>query len=271
MKKFSQLVSTFPWIESKHIDAICAHLELVESGKIKRLKINIPPGYAKSYFCSRMFPAWYLMRHPTSEFLLVSYGDDLAKEHSGVARQIYTYWVPQITGKSVNSRSDAIDRWLIDMGSDVIGGGMRAVGINSAVTGKRADCVVIDDPYKNWQEASSESQRLSVVNNYISAVRNRLKPGGAIVLIHNRWHKEDLSGWLDEEYESGTGEEWVTLSLPARAVENDPLGREVGEVLWPGYYDDGEVSAIEKASGVFWYSQHQQDPQNIKGKVFQRD
>lgn len=271
MKDFAKLVSPFPWIEGKHIDAICEALESVERKECLRLIINIPPGYAKSYLCSRCLPAWILLRHPDWEFLLTSYGDDLAEEHSAAARQFYTYWAPKITGATVDQRSQAVDRWLVDAGPSYLGGGMRACGIMSAVTGRRADIAVIDDPFKNWKEANSAATRESVWQNYRSAIRNRLRPKGAIVVIHTRWHKDDLTGRLLREMQDGTGEKWQVLKLAARALENDPLGRPIGEALWPEFYDDGELDAIERASGhFFWMSQHQQEPEEPEGKLFKR-
>lgn len=236
-----------------------------------RLIINIPPGYAKSYLCSRCFPAWILLRHPDWEFLLTSYGDALAEEHAAAARQFYTYWAPKITGATVDQRSQAVDRWLVDAGPAHLGGGMRACGIMSAVTGRRADIAVTDDPFKNWKEASSFTVREAVHQNYKSAIRNRLRPKGAIVIIHTRWHKDDLSGRLIKEMLEKTGEEFVVLKLPARANEDDPLGREYGEPLWPEYYNEQELDAMEKAAGhFFWVSQHQQEPEEPEGKLFKR-
>ena len=270
----AKLVSPFPWVEGKHLDLICEHLEAVESGEITRLIVNIPPGYAKSYLCSRVFPAWLLLRHPEFEILLNCYGDDLAQEHSAAARQFYTYWAPKISGASVSTASKAIDRWLVDAGPAFLGGGMRACGVNSAVTGRRANVAIVDDPYKNWAEASSAAFRKTVSDNYRSAVRNRLLPGGRLVLIHTRWHKEDLTGELVAEMESGSGEKFTVLKLSARAGEDDVLGRPVGQVLWPEFYDDAEVCEIQKALSVtpyFWQSQYQQEPEEPGGKLFKRD
>jgi len=270
----ARLVSPFQWIDGKHLDLICEHLEAVESGDITRLIINIPPGYAKSYLCSRVFPAWCLLRHCDWEILLNSYGDDLAQEHSAAARQFYTYWAPKISGASVSTASKAIDRWLVDAGPAFLGGGMRACGINSAVTGRRANVAIVDDPYKNWAEASSAAYRKTVSDNYRSAVRNRLLPGGRLVLIHTRWHKEDLTGELVAEMEAGAGEKFTVLKLAVRAGVDDVLGRPAGEVLWPEFYDEAEVVEIQKALSVtpyFWQSQYQQEPEEPGGKLFKRD
>lgn len=265
-------MSPFPWIEGAHIDLICEHLEAVERGEILRLIVNIPPGYAKSYLCSRCFPAWVLLRHPEWEFLLTSYGDDLAQEHSAAARQFYTYWAPKMTGATVDQRSQAVDRWLVDAGPAHLGGGMRSCGIMSAVTGRRADIAVVDDPFKNWAEANSRARRRAVYENYQSAIRNRLRPRGRIVIIQTRWDKRDLTGTLEAEMRAGTGEQWTVLRLPARALENDPLGRRPGEALWPEFYNDAELDAMELSVGhFFWMSQHQQEPEEPEGKLFKRD
>jgi len=264
-------MAPFPWIDGPHHDLIFDALERVERRECLRLIINIPPGYGKSFDCSRIFPTWVLLRHPEWEFLLTSYGDDLAEEHSAAARQFYRYWAPKITGGALDPRSEAVDRWLVMAGPESLGGGMRAVGINSAVTGRRADIALIDDPYKNWKEASSFSQREMVYKNYQSAIRNRLRPRGAIVIIHTRWHQDDITGRLVEEMVSGTGEQFEVLKLPARAMSDDPLGRNEGDPLWPAFYDDDELVKMEMATGhFFWMSQHQQCPESPEGKMFKR-
>jgi predicted phage terminase large subunit-like protein len=216
------------------------------------------------------------MRNPSAEILLTSYGDDLIREHSAAARQFYSYWSPKITGRVVSTESKAVDRWLVDAGPAVVGGGVRAVGIMSAVTGRRANYAVIDDPYKNWQEASSVAVRDTVDANYMSAVRTRLLPGGAIVLIHNRWDKDDQTGRLVSRMKDGVGEEWEVLSLPARSLgDDDPLGRPEGAPLWPEFYSEEELQAQELAmsSGPvnFWQALHQQEPESSGGRVFRRE
>lgn len=272
LRDFARLIAPFEWIDGAHHDLIFEALERVERRECRRLIINIPPGYGKSFDCSRAFPVWCLMRHPTWDFFLTSYGDDLAEEHSAAARQFYQHWVPKITGGKLDSRSEAVDRWLTDSVDGCLGGGMRACGINSAVTGRRADIAVIDDPYKNWKEASSEAIRASVLNTYRSAIRNRLRPKGCIVIIHTRWHKDDITGSMLEEMASGTGEKWEVLKLAARATDGDVLGRPLGAPLWPEYYDERELVEMEMSTGsYFWEAQHQQEPEDPGGKMFRRD
>ncbi len=269
------------WVEAKHLEYLCERLEAVERGEVKRLIVNMPPGFAKSFIVSRCFPVWLLMRNPMIEFLLNSYGDDLAEEHSAAAREMYEHWAPQITGKSVDTRSKAVDRWLVHVGGGRMGGGMRACGILSAVTGRRADIAVVDDPYKNWKEASSQTHRDMVYAAYLSCIRTRLKKGGRIVLVHTRWHDDDLTGRLVRAMEEEDGEKWEVVTFPAVASENDILGRSPGDPLWPGMYDAEELDNIKKGvsagadgqigSGYFWDSLYQQQPRKMEGKMFKRD
>ena len=259
------------WQDAAHIDYLCGLAESVVDRRCRRLIVNIPPGYAKSWIFSRCLPSWFLMKYPKREFMLISYGDDLAQEHSSAARQMFSYWAPEIVGHGIAKDSKSVVRWMVEMDASNRGGGMLACGVGSAVTGRRADLIVIDDPYKNWDDASSESARDRVWNFYRSVIRSRLRPGGCIVVIQTRWHKDDLTGRLVSSMSSG-GMFWEVCKLPARAVEGDLLGREVGAALWPGMYNEGELLEARGDIGdFFWSCQYQQDPEEIEGKVFKGD
>lgn len=257
------------WQDASHLDLLCGKAEDIAERRIRRLLINIPPGYAKSWIFSRCFPSWYLMRYPSREFMLLSYGDDLATEHSSAARQMFGEYAPLIVGSGMAKDSKSVSRWMVETASGR-GGGMMACGINSSVTGRRADVIVVDDPYKNWDDASSEAMRDRVDNAFKSVIRSRLRPGGCIILIHTRWHKDDQTGRFLSRMEHG-GMPWETCILPARAVENDLLGRKPGEPLWPGMYDDQELKEVEGDIGsFFWACQFQQAPTDAVGKLFKR-
>lgn len=209
------------------------------------------------------------MRYPAREFMLLSYGDDLAIEHSSAARSMFSIFSPLITGAGMSRDSKSVSRWMVDVGSGGRGGGMMACGIGSSVTGRRADVIVVDDPFKNWEEANSEVAREKVWDAYRSVIRSRLRPKGCIVVIQTRWHKDDLTGrLLDHE----GGMKWEHVKLPARALENDLLGRDIGTPLWPEMYDDAELTEVEGDIGpVFWACEFQQEPEEPKGRFFKSD
>ena len=244
------------WERAPHLDLLCAKLEGVESGKIKRLMVLIPHRYSKSETASRFFPAWFLGRNPEREVLLTSYGAELAKDLSRVARGVLQEMGPRLWGVHVSSESHAADRW------DIRGhrGRMVAAGADGPVGGRGADPAIIDDPYKSSAEARSRTVRDHIWDWYQRDLRPRLAPGAAIVLVMSRLHWDDLAGRLLREQAKG-GEQWEVLRLPCIAEADDPLGRSPGEVLWPARYDAQEIAAIRRGtSQMGWQAQYQQDP-----------
>ncbi|OYV99460.1 MAG: hypothetical protein B7Z62_00220 [Deltaproteobacteria bacterium 37-65-8] len=198
--------------------------------------------------------------------MLLSYGDDLATEHSSAARSMFGEYAPQIMGSGMAKDSKSVSRWMVDTGDGKRSGGMTSCGIGSSVTGRRADLIVIDDPYKNWDEANSEMNRDRVWDAYRSVIRSRLRPGGCIIVIQTRWHKDDLTGRL---LRHAGGMRWELCKLPARAVAGDMLGRAPGEALWPAMYDDLELHQVEGDIGpIFWACQFQQEPEEPEGRLF---
>ena len=122
--------------------------------------------------------------------------------------------------------------------------------------GRRADLILIDDPVKNHSEADSASQREALWNWFQSDLVTRLKPGGRIVLVMTRWHEDDLAGRL-----LGTDDGWKLLRLPALAEAGDPLGRPVGEALWPDWEGTEALARKRRAVGErTWAAQFQQTP-----------
>jgi len=134
-----------------------------------------------------------------------------------------------------------------------------------------AHCAIIDDPFKNAEEAASKTIRDKVWEWYRSTLRTRLAPGGAIVLIMTRWDEDDLAGRLIKEMEAG-GEQWVIISMAAEAEEDDPLGRELGELLWPEYgFDAAWAETTKRAVGTyFWSALYQQRPSPVEGGMLKR-
>lgn len=244
------------WQRASHLDLVCEKLEGVERGETKRLMLLLPHRYSKSETASRFFPAWFLGRNPEREVLLTSYGAELAKDLSRVARRVLQEVGPQLWGVQVSSESHAADRWDLQGHT----GRMVAAGADGPVGGRGADPAIIDDPYKSSAEARSRTVRDHIWDWYQRDLRPRLAPGAAIVLVMSRLHWDDLAGRLLREAERG-GEQWDVLRLPCLAEANDPLGRAPGEVLWPDRYDVEEVDAIRRGtSAVGWQCQYQQSP-----------
>lgn len=217
---------------------------------------NLPARYGKSTIASQYGPAWALDRSGgTARSILTSYGDTLALENADIVRTILESHADELT---VRLRPDRRARGRFATPQR---GGILAAGINSSITGFGAGAgggVVIDDPFKNWQDAHSEAARELVWNQFRSVLRLRLdppdRPGAPpawMLIVHTRWHEDDLTGRVVKHAEATTGMRFTIVRLPAiaeaadpKAIDPvlrlpDPLGRAPGETL--GRFPDGEV------------------------------
>jgi conserved hypothetical protein len=245
-------------------------VEDVKSGKSPRLFISMPPRHSKSETMTKKYPAWVIGNNPDFEIIIASYSMDLARDFGKIARDTYREHSKSGTGifKTVIDRDkSAGDNWgILEHRGAVV-----STGVGGSATGKGAHIAIIDDPFKNREDANSRLQRDKVWAWYQSTIRTRLAPGGGIIIIQTRWHEDDLVGRIVKEMENGTGETFESIVLPAIAEENDILGRKVGEPLWEERYGIDELENIKKAIGSREFSAlYQQKPQVEDGGLFKR-
>lgn len=224
--------------------------------------ILMPPGTAKSTYASVVFPAWWFTQHPRSSVISASHSLSLAKHFS---RRVRTLILTKqhYLGFSIARHQQAIDAWTTSNGGDYL-----SVGIRGAITGRRADLVIIDDPIKSQADAESGRQREHIWDWYKSDITTRLKPNGKVVLIMTRWHPDDLGGQLLEQARS----EWRVVRLPAFAEANDPLRRPVGAPLWPEWEDHKALTRKRDLIGErAWSALFQQTPLPSGGRLFSID
>ncbi len=263
---FCRKVTRDRWRPARHLVILADKLMDLACGRITRLMVFMPPRHGKSYLCSRLFPAWYLINNPDKRVILTSYGASLAFTFSRRVREIvreHGQWLAEV---ELAEDSSAVDRW------DLKGreGGLVAAGVGGPITGHGGDIVLVDDVIKNIAEANSRAYREAVWDWYVSTLRTRLEPGAGLAIIMTRWHHEDLAGRLLAEMESG-GEQWEVLKLPALAEEGDPLGRAPGEPLWPERYDKKALEDLRKTLGSFLFSAiYQQRPSPDEGGMLKR-
>lgn len=250
---------------ARHHKLLIEKLEAVERGEIKRLMVFMPPGSAKSTYGSVLFPSWYLGRSKKKSVIAASHNGELAERFG---RKVRNY-VGSTEFRSVFSVGLADDSKAAARWETTEGGEYFAVGVGGSVTGRRADLGIIDDPVKSREEADSETVREKVWEWYKADFFTRLKPGAAIVLIQTRWHEDDLAGKLLKDAQEG-GEQWEVISLCMEAEEGDPLGREVGELLWPEWFTP-EMVAQAKRDPRNWLALYQQKPRPDGGGVFKRE
>ena len=240
-----------------------------------RLMIMAPPGSAKSTYATVVAPSWFLGTQPERRVILASYGGDLAKRHGRRTRQLLR--APETSGilqATIDNESRAADDFRLTNGSEYI-----ACGIMAGVTGNRAHGIVIDDPIKGREAADSQIIRDRTYAAYEDDLLTRLIPGGWVVIIQTRWHEDDLSGrilpdgWAGEsgDIQCRDGNTWRVLCLQAECqTRSDPIGRNVGDMLWPEWFDRKHWEQF-RLNRRTWSSLYQQRPAPDEGILFRRD
>ena len=181
-----------------HIKVISDKLQQVQDGQIKRLMVFLPPRSSKSVVCSKLFPAWYLGRNPEHEILSISHSDQLASDFGRSVRDIVNTEEYQKVFKGVSLRSDvrAAGKWKTNHN-----GTYYAAGVRSQIAGRGAHVAILDDAMSE-EDAISSAGRRFIKEWYPAALRTRIMPEGAIVIINLRYHYDDLCGWLLKQQEN---------------------------------------------------------------------
>jgi predicted phage terminase large subunit-like protein len=247
----------------------------VRARKSPRLIVTLPPRFGKSELTSRRYPGWLLGRNPDWTVFIVSYSAELAEELSADARRVVIsdeyaeifgalYQPDRDATVELDRQSKAVAHWRIAGRR----GGVRAVGVGGSLTGRGATVCIIDDPIKGRKEADSEVVREDLWKWFRGTLRTRIEPGGGIILIHTRWHHDDLTARLLEQ----RGDRWRVLHLPALAEDGDILGRKVGEPLDPLRYDTEALADIRADTDEReWWAQYQGKPTPDEGDLFKRE
>ena len=243
----------WPW-HYPHLEYIREHLKAVTSGSSKRLMIFLPPRHYKSEMVTVRYSAWRLECDPSMRVIIGAYNQLLADKFSRKARRIVGSRIPL-----------AKDRQAVQDWETQEGGGLRAVGVGSGITGQGGDLVIIDDPVKSREEAQSEVHREKVWDWYTDDIYTRLEQDSAVILIMTRWHEDDLAGRI---LASEQAPDWTVISLPAEAEEGDPLGREIGDALCPEKFDKAALADRRAVLGNSYYALYQQRPQPKEGEMF---
>lgn len=251
-----------------HHELLIAHLEELEAdGGPDTLLVFMPPGSAKSTYVNLLFPAWALARHPDRNVLTASHSSDLAERFGRKTRNLVMEHARDLN-ISLSEDSQAANRW-----ATTAGGEYRAVGVGVGIAGFRADLGIIDDPFGSREDAESRRMRDRIWDWYSDDFTTRLKPGAKRVVMHTRWHDDDLAGRIIRQLDA-IERPYRVLSLPAQAGLGDPLGRQMGEFLW----DDGDYGygaqlrqRKEEVDTRTWASLYQQVPVPETGAYFERD
>jgi predicted phage terminase large subunit-like protein len=252
------------FIDGRHHKVMGKKFQEIADGKLKRLIINMPPRHTKSEFASFLLPAWFLGKFPGKKIIQTSNTAELAvgfgrKVRNLVDSEQYAKTFPNV---SLRSDSKAAGRWATNAGGEYF-----AIGVGGTVTGKGADLLIIDDPHSE-QEAALAATSPEIFDKvyewYTSGPRQRLQPGGSIIVVMTRWSKKDLTGKILQSMIDKDGEHWEVISFPAILPSNNPL--------WPEFWSLAELEALrlELPAGK-WNAQYQQEPTSEEGAIIKRE
>jgi predicted phage terminase large subunit-like protein len=261
---FAAEFSSGTWVHARHLDFLSKKLVQLEKRQLRRLMVSMPPRHGKSLLINTYFPAWWLARHPRDQVALAGYGEQFARKWGGDVRDFIIQNNEKLN-LVVSRESTAADDWSLTSG-----GGMLCVGVGGALTGRGANLLIIDDPIKNEQEANSQIFRDRMWDWWQATSSTRMEPHAVVVVVATRWHEDDLLGRIIANDKAS----WEIINLPALAEENDPLGRGIGEPLWPERWrgDDEDYQIRKATSGPYWWSAlFQGHPSPPGGNVFLRD
>ena len=249
------------FIEGRHHRIIAEKLEKIATGELKRLIVNMPPRHSKSEFASYLMPAWFLGRNPKLKIIQATHNTELAvrfgrKVRNLIETESYYEIFPETKLKADDK---AAGRWGTEAGGEYF-----AAGVGAAVTGRGADLFIIDDPHSE-QDALSEGAFDNAYEWYTSGPRQRLQPGGAIILVMTRWGTKDLTGKLMKAQANDMmSDEWEVVEFPAIMPSDKPL--------WPEFWNKDDLLKVKAALPVAkWNAQWQQQPTATEGAIVKRE
>jgi len=252
------------FISGKHHSKMASAFERVASGECKRLIVNMPPRHTKSEFASYLLPAWFLGQFPHKKVIQTSHTAELAvgfgrKVRNLVDTEAYQNLFPEL---HLQSDSKAAGRWNTSKGGDYF-----AIGVGGAVTGKGADLLIIDDPHSEQEAALAETSPEiydKTYEWYTSGPRQRLQPGGAIVVVMTRWSLRDLTAKVLKSSAQRGGDEWEVIEFPAILPS--------GNALWPEFWALEELAALRsELPNSKWMAQYQQQPTSEQSAIVKRE
>ena len=249
------------FITGNHHRIFAEKLEKVARGELKRLIVNMPPRHTKSEFASYLFPAWVMGQAPETKIIQATHTAELAvgfgrKVKNLLDSDIYRDVFPDI---QLAKDAKASGRWSTDAGGEYY-----AVGVGGALAGRGANLCIIDDPVSE-QDALSPTALDNIYEWYTSGPRQRLQPGGSIIIVMTRWSIRDLTAKVLQKQAEGGADQWEIVEFPAIFPDTD-------NVLWPEFWSRQELDGVKASIPVAkWNAQYLQNPTAEEGAIIKRE
>ncbi len=252
------------FVEGEHHIRIGEKFEKVLSGEIKRLIVNMPPRHTKSEFASYLFPAWLMGHKPQTKIIQTTHTAELSYRFGRKVRNLMDSeeYRAVFTDVRLSQDSKAAGRWETNYGGEYFG-----AGVGGAITGRGADLLIIDDPHSE-QDALSQTAMDNAWEWYTSGPRQRLQPGGKIILVMTRWSNKDLTGKLLANQKEAKADQWHVVEFPAILDH----GTKKAKPVWPEYWKLDELEKVQATLPVGkWNAQWMQKPTSEEGAIIKRE
>lgn len=260
-----------------HVKVVARVLQSMEEDKIDRAMIFAPPRHAKTLLATILFPAWVMGRHPKTSLMSIVHTQDYAGKVGRKVRNLLRNPGWPFDDVGLSDDSQAREYWTTPQGGEYNGFGVTAGNQH----GNPAEWLFMDDLVKGRKIAMSAHMRDDIWDNYRTDLLSRLQGRRKQIMVFTRWHQDDPAGRILPENFDGrtgwykdreTGEPWFVLSLPAVAEhENDPVGRQKGDWLWPEAFGEKQLGGIRRRGGYFWSALYQQRPSPEEGLFFKAE
>ena len=247
------------FIEGQHHKIIAEKFNKISRGELKRVIINMPPRHTKSEFSSYMLPAWMIGRNPKLKIIQSTHNTELAVRFGRKAKTLMdTDEYTNVFKTRLRQDSQAAGKWETQQGGEYY-----AAGVGSAITGRGADLLIIDDPHSE-QDAMNADALERAYEWYTSGPRQRLQPGGTIVLVMTRWSTKDLTGKLLKASSEPKADQWDVIEFPAIMPSGEPV--------WPEFWKKDELLGVKASLSIGkWNAQWMQNPTSEEGSLIKRE
>jgi len=255
----------------RHHRILADQLMALEDGSKDRVCVNIPPRHGKSQLVSIMYPAWFLGRNPNKKVMMVSHTTDLAVDFGRKVRNLisvdaYKDIFPEVS-LAIDSKSAG--RWNTNFGGEYF-----ACGIGSALAGRGADLLLVDDPHSEQDVINGNFSVFEKAYEWFTfGARTRLMPGGRVAIVQTRWHMDDLTGRVTNDMvKNPMSDQYEIVEFPAILDTEDEDGKPIQKPLWPEFFDLPALERTKASMPAFqWNSQYQQQPTSEEASIVKRE